>query len=81
MNIEELKNIQSLAFRNAEIIKGKADAAAASIYAKVYNKSSQSRSLYGFLKSMETVEKTFDRKTSIFISTDSELYQYLKKID
>lgn len=77
----ELKNIQSLAFRDAEIIKGKADATAASIYAKAYNKSSQARNLYGFLKSMETFEKTFDEKTSIFISTDSELYKYLKKKD
>ncbi|MCL5129284.1 protease modulator HflC [Algibacter sp. L4_22] len=77
----KLKNIQSLAFRDAEMIKGKADASAASIYAKAYNKSSQSRSLYGFLKSMETFEKTFDGKTSIFISTDSELYKYLKKMD
>jgi membrane protease subunit HflC len=77
----ELKNIQSLAFRDAEIIKGKADATAASIYAKAYDRSSQSRSLYGFLKSMETFEKTFDGKTSIFISTDSELYKYLKKMD
>jgi membrane protease subunit HflC len=77
----ELKNIQSIAFRDAEMIKGKADATAASIYAKAYDRSSQSRSLYGFLKSMETFEKTFDGKTSIFISTDSELYKYLKKID
>jgi membrane protease subunit HflC len=77
----ELKNIQSLAFRDAEMIKGKADATAASIYAKAYDQSSQSRSLYGFLKSMETFEKTFDGKTSIFISTDSELYKYLKKMD
>jgi membrane protease subunit HflC len=77
----ELKNIQSIAFRDAEMIKGEADATAASIYAKAYNKSSQSRSLYGFLKSMETFEKTFDGKTSIFISTDSELYKYLKRID
>jgi membrane protease subunit HflC len=77
----ELKNIQSLAFRDAEMIKGKADATAASIYAKAYDKSSQSRSLYGFMKSMETFEKTFDGKTSIFISTDSELYKYLKKMD
>ncbi|MFT4666061.1 MAG: membrane protease subunit HflC [Ulvibacter sp.] len=77
----ELKNIQSLAFRDAEIIKGKADATATSIYAKAYDKSNQSRSLYGFLKSMETFEKTFDGKTSIFISTDSELYKYLKKMD
>jgi membrane protease subunit HflC len=77
----ELKKIQSLAFRDAEMIKGKADATAASIYAKAYDRSSQSRNLYGFLKSMETFEKTFDEKTSIFISTDSELYKYLKKMD
>jgi len=77
----ELKNIQSLAFRDAELIKGKADATAAEIYAKAYNQSSQSRSLYSFLKSMETFEKTFNGKTSIFISTDSELYKYLKKMD
>ncbi|MFT6216751.1 MAG: membrane protease subunit HflC [Roseivirga sp.] len=77
----ELKNIQSVAFRDAEMIKGKADASAASIYADAYNKSSQSRNLYSFLKSMETFEKTFDEKTAIFISTDSELYKYLKKMD
>ena len=77
----ELKNIQSGAFRDAELIKGKADATAAAIYAQAYNRSSQSRKLYSFLKSMETFEKTFDDKTSIFISTDSELYKYLKKMD
>ncbi|TXD48625.1 protease modulator HflC [Polaribacter sp. IC073] len=77
----ELKNIQSLAFRDAEMIKGKADATAAAIYAKAYDKSNASRKLYGFLKSMETFEKTFDEKTSIFISTDSELYKYLKKMN
>jgi membrane protease subunit HflC len=77
----ELKKIQSLAFRDAEMIKGKADAKAATIYANAYNQTSQSRGLYSFLKSMETFEKTFDGKTSIFISTDSELYKYLKKMD
>lgn len=77
----ELKNIQSLAFKDAEIIKGKADATSAAIYAAAYNKSSQAKSLYAFLKSMETFEKTFDDQTTIFISTDSELYKYLKKMD
>jgi membrane protease subunit HflC len=77
----ELKNIQSIAFRDAEMIKGEADASAASIYADAYNRSSQSRKLYGFLKSMETFEKTFDAKTSVFLSTDSELYKYLKRMD
>jgi membrane protease subunit HflC len=77
----ELKNIQSIAFRDAEMIKGEADASAASIYADAYNRSNQSRKLYGFLKSMETFEKTFDAKTSVFLSTDSELYKYLKRMD
>jgi membrane protease subunit HflC len=77
----ELKNIQSIAFRDAEMIKGEADASAASIYAEAYNRSNQSRKLYGFLKSMETFEKTFDAKTSVFLSTDSELYRYLKRMD
>ncbi len=75
----ELRTIQSEAFRTAEEIKGKADAEAASIYAKAYNKSGQSRELYGFLKSMETYQKTFDEQTTIILSTDSDLYKYLKK--
>jgi hypothetical protein len=35
----------------------------------------------GFLKSRGTFEKTFDGKTSIFISTDCELYKNLKKME
>jgi modulator of FtsH protease HflC len=76
----ELKTIQSGAFRTAEEIKGKADAEAAAIYAAAYNRSSQSKELYAFLKSMETLEKTFDKETSVILSTDSELFKYLKKM-
>jgi len=75
----ELKNIQSAAFKTAEEIKGKADASAASIYAAAYNHSAQSKSLYSFMKSMETLEKTFNDKTSVILSTNSEIHQYLKK--
>ncbi|WP_442587265.1 protease modulator HflC [Pedobacter sp. AW31-3R] len=74
----ELKNIQSAAFKSAEQIKGKADANAASIYAAAYNQSAQSRELYGFLKSMETLEHTFSEKTSVVLSTNSDIYRYLK---
>lgn len=75
----ELKNIQSAAFKTAEEIKGKADASAASIYAASYNQSAQSKNLYSFMKSMETLEKTFNDKTSVILSTNSEIHQYLKK--
>lgn len=77
----DLKNVQSEAFRQAEEIKGKADAEAAAIYASAYNKSGMSRDLYDFLKSMETLRNSFDKETSIILSTDSELFKYLKSMD
>jgi membrane protease subunit HflC len=73
----DLKTIQSEAFRKAEIIMGRADARATAIYAEAYNKSSQARDLYSFVKSMETLENTSDTTTSIIISTKSEIYKYL----
>ncbi len=77
----DLKSIQSEAFRKAEEIMGDADGEAAAIYASAYNKSGQSKSLYAFLKSMETFENTFSNKTSVILTTDNELYKFLKKMD
>jgi membrane protease subunit HflC len=77
----ELNQIQSEAYKKAETIKGKADAEAANIYAAAYNKSSSSRELYSFVKSMETFEITFDSTTTIILSTDNELYKYLKSME
>ncbi|NVK05597.1 MAG: protease modulator HflC [Flavobacteriia bacterium] len=74
----DLQTIQSEAFRTAEEIRGEADAEAAAIYAQAYNRSAAARELYSFLKSMETLEKTFDEQTTVILSTDSELYQYLE---
>ena len=76
----ELKVIQSEAFRRSEEIKGKADGQAAAIYASAYDRSMSSRELYSFVKSMETFEKTFDKETYVILSTDSELYKYLKRM-
>ncbi|SMG16194.1 membrane protease subunit HflC [Marivirga sericea] len=77
----ELKTIQSEAFRVAEEIKGKADAEAAAIYANAYNKNNASRELYSFVKSMETFQKTFNEETTVILSTDSDLYKYLKSMN
>ncbi|MBX2928278.1 MAG: protease modulator HflC [Saprospiraceae bacterium] len=74
----DLAKIQSEAIRTAEVIRGKADAEATAIYASAYNRSPQARDLYSFLKSMETLEKSLDDKTSIVISTNSDLFKYLK---
>ena len=73
----ELKSLQSEAYKTSEEIKGAADAQAAKIYADAYNQSPQSRDLYAFVKSMETFRNTFSNKTSVILSTHSELYKYL----
>jgi len=77
----DLKTIQSEAYRKAEEIRGQADARATTVYANAYNQSAASRNLYGFMKSMETFERTFDTTTTIILSTKSELYKYLISID
>ena len=77
----DLKIIQSVAFRQAEEIMGKADAKATAIYAGAYNQTSASRNLYSFLKSMETFEHTFDTATTVVLSTKSELYKYLINLE
>ena len=77
----ELKQIQSEAFRRAEEIRGAADAEAAAIYANAYDQSPQARELYSFVRSMEAYQKTFDDKTSVVISTNSDFYRFLQSMD
>lgn len=73
----ELAAIQSMAVREAEEIRGRADAQATNIYAAAYNRSRQSRELYAFLKSLETLEAALDGNTTVVLSTDSELFKFL----
>ncbi|NBB76133.1 MAG: protease modulator HflC [Bacteroidetes bacterium] len=77
----ELLEIQSEAFREAREIRGQGDAEAASIYNEAYNRDATTRELYDFLKAMEAYEKAFDKQTSIFLTTDSEFFKYMKSID
>ncbi|MCO5237097.1 MAG: protease modulator HflC [Chitinophagaceae bacterium] len=75
----DLAEIQSSAIKDAQVIRGKADASATAIYAAAYNKNVQSRELYSFVKSMETLERSLDSQTSVVLTTDSELFKFLKK--
>jgi membrane protease subunit HflC len=74
----DLAQIQSEAVRASQVIRGKADAEATAIYSAAYNRNPQTRELYSFVKSMETLEKSLDTQTTIILSTDGELFQYLK---
>ncbi len=70
----ELQVIESEAYRAAQEIRGKADAEAADIYAAAYNRDPD---FYRFLKSMGTLEQSFDGDTTLLLSTDGELLRYL----
>ncbi len=74
---KELQLITSEAYRQAQILKGKADAQAIKIYAEAYNKDPD---FYSFLKTLETYGKTIDEKSTIILTTDSEYYKYLKEL-
>jgi len=77
----DLARIQSEAFRRAEIIRGEADAQAAAIYNEAYNRNNRSRELYSFIRSMDAYVKTMDKETNIILSTDSDFFRYLNRID
>lgn len=70
----ELRVIESEAYRTAQQIRGKADAEASDIYAAAYNRDP---GFYRFLKSMGTLEESFDKETVLVLSTNSELLRYL----
>ncbi|MFC4872230.1 protease modulator HflC [Negadavirga shengliensis] len=76
----DLAQIQSEAAREAEEIRGRADAEATDVYAAAYNRNRQAVELYKFLRTMEAFEKSMDDKTSIVLSSDSEFFQYLKRL-
>ena len=74
---KELKLITSEAYRQAQVITGKADAGAIKIYAGAYN---QHPGFYSFLKTLETYRDTIDENSTIILTTDAEYYKYLKSI-
>jgi membrane protease subunit HflC len=71
----ELKKIESEAYRKSQEIMGKADAEATSIYAAAYGRSPE---LYRFLRTMETYRSTLDGKSTLLLTTDGDLYRYLR---
>lgn len=67
-------DILAVAYRDAEIIRGKADAEAAEIYGRAY---SQHPELFVFMRTLETEKKVMGDKTTVILSTDSDLFEPL----
>jgi len=75
--IRELEQIRSEAYRKAQDIIGAADAEAIKTYADAYNRDP---GFYAFLKTLETYRESIDANTTLMLSTDSDVFKYLKSI-
>ena len=78
---KELKEIESTAYKEVQTIQGKADAEATEIYAKAYNQSPEAIEFYEFLQTMELYPEMLGGDSTLILSTDSELFQFLKRIE
>jgi len=76
---KDLQQIESEAYRKVQEVKGAADAEATQIYADAYNSTPEARSFYAFVKSMEMFQDILDQKTTLILSTDSDLFKFIKQ--
>jgi membrane protease subunit HflC len=74
----DLKEIDSEAYRQVQTIEGKADAEATAIYAKAYNQTPESRDLYEFTRTLDTYKTSFQKDTTLILSTQSSFLRFLK---
>jgi modulator of FtsH protease HflC len=75
----DLNEIQSTAYRQVQQIRGEADAKATEIYAQAYTQNPNAADFYNFLKSMETYRKVLTKDATLVLSTDSDLFNLLKR--
>jgi membrane protease subunit HflC len=79
--VHDLNKIQSEAYRAVEEIRGMADASAAKIYAQAYDISPQASEFYEFMRTMQTMQTYEDMiadGTTLVLTTDSDLFKFLR---
>jgi membrane protease subunit HflC len=77
----ELRRIESEAYKEVQKIRGVADARATEIYAAAYGGSPEAGEFYRFTRTMETYQKALGKDSTLILSTDSDLFRYLKHAD
>ena len=77
----DIKQIESTAYKQVQEIQGEADAKATEIYALAYAQKPEAAEFYKFLKSMETYRKVINSDATIVLSTNSDLFTLLKRVE
>lgn len=75
----ELNKINSEAYRTVQATRGAADAKASEIYARAYGQRPEAAEFYEFNKSMEMYQAVLSRRTTLVLSTESDLFKFLKR--
>jgi modulator of FtsH protease HflC len=70
------EEIISSAYKDAEKVRGEGDAEATRIYGQAYSKNPQ---FYKLVRTLESYKKVLDDKTTIILSSDSELLKVLTR--
>jgi membrane protease subunit HflC len=76
--VRDLNKIQSEAYMQVETIRGVADARATEIYSSAYNQSREAVAFYEFTRTMQSYMSVIADKTTLVLSTDSDLFKFLK---
>jgi membrane protease subunit HflC len=71
---KQKRSILAKAYREAEVIRGGGEAQAAKIYANAFSKDPR---FYKLIRTLQAYEKFLDDKTTVVLSTDSELLKLL----
>ena len=71
----DLKGINSEAYRKGQEVMGRADAEAAGIYAAAFGRNAD---LYRFVRTLELYRTTVDKDMSLVLSTDAEVFRFLR---
>jgi modulator of FtsH protease HflC len=77
----DIKQIESTAYKQVQEIQGEADAKATEIYAIAYGQKPEATEFYKFLKSMDTYRKVINTDATIVLSTNSDLFALLKRVE
>lgn len=78
---KDLQEIESTAYRRIQEIEGEADAKATEIYANAYNQSPEAAKFYEFVQTMDTYKSVLTQDSTMILTTDSELFRFLKATD
>ena len=78
---KDMQRIQSDAYRKVQEIKGDADAKASEVYARAYASSPAAADFYAFFQTLDTYSKTLGSDSTVVLTTDSDFFRLLKRID